>query len=272
MHWTGVLVHRRIPMSARVTEDLPCVGCGYNLRGQLATGRCSECGAEVGKSLFVLAKRDLVAGCLRSAGKSYLAWLALCIACLSPLLLWTPSLAAIIIAIGAAWRAITYSILVRWGALSHLPVIGSRLRLLWICSVLELAASLAWLVTAVVLGNLLAASGARIYDMVFAAWLTFSLASALAAGWLGIAFAAMFGYDWMALEFKLQMGSVVVAVITWLILLFMAISSAKTLGVAVAWLVCTLMSSLAMIFTAVSMIHLSNAAAQADDDLEEFVR
>lgn len=35
----------------RLTDDLPCIGCGYNLRHQLAEGACSECGRAIVDSL-----------------------------------------------------------------------------------------------------------------------------------------------------------------------------------------------------------------------------
>jgi hypothetical protein len=51
MHWTSLLEKRRIPATARVRADLPCGGCGYNLRQALAVGRCPECGRPVLESL-----------------------------------------------------------------------------------------------------------------------------------------------------------------------------------------------------------------------------
>ncbi|UCD75867.1 MAG: hypothetical protein JSV91_02900 [Phycisphaerales bacterium] len=33
------------------TQDVPCVGCGYNLRGLKPDGRCPECGLEIERSL-----------------------------------------------------------------------------------------------------------------------------------------------------------------------------------------------------------------------------
>lgn len=35
----------------RLTEDLSCIGCGYNLRHQPAEGECSECGRAIADSL-----------------------------------------------------------------------------------------------------------------------------------------------------------------------------------------------------------------------------
>ena len=35
-----------------ITRDLPCLGCGYNLRGLKENDRCPECGSPVGLSIF----------------------------------------------------------------------------------------------------------------------------------------------------------------------------------------------------------------------------
>ncbi len=37
--------------SKQINHDLPCLHCGYNLRGMAADKRCPECGMEVGRSL-----------------------------------------------------------------------------------------------------------------------------------------------------------------------------------------------------------------------------
>lgn len=43
--------------SALLQTDLPCVGCGYNLRTLPVAGRCPECGGEVGRSTAALGRR-----------------------------------------------------------------------------------------------------------------------------------------------------------------------------------------------------------------------
>ncbi len=39
--------------AGRMAEDLPCIGCGYNLRGLMPTGGCPECGRAVAHSTRV---------------------------------------------------------------------------------------------------------------------------------------------------------------------------------------------------------------------------
>ena len=39
--------------AGRMAEDLPCIGCGYNLRGLFPTGGCPECGRVVAHSTRV---------------------------------------------------------------------------------------------------------------------------------------------------------------------------------------------------------------------------
>jgi hypothetical protein len=40
------------PPAAPLDEDVPCAGCGYNLRGLAPTGRCPECGKAVQVSIL----------------------------------------------------------------------------------------------------------------------------------------------------------------------------------------------------------------------------
>lgn len=42
---------RSFDAQGRVDIDQPCLGCGYNLRGQLPDGQCTECGLSVERSL-----------------------------------------------------------------------------------------------------------------------------------------------------------------------------------------------------------------------------
>ncbi len=46
--------------SGRIDDDLPCRGCGFNLRMQPATGACPECGGDVAPAVHrgLLRHRD----------------------------------------------------------------------------------------------------------------------------------------------------------------------------------------------------------------------
>jgi hypothetical protein len=48
-----------------VEEDLPCVGCGYNLRGLKEDGKCPECGLAIGESVEIAMERVLCLACMR---------------------------------------------------------------------------------------------------------------------------------------------------------------------------------------------------------------
>ena len=117
MHWTAFLAYRRFPANARVADDMACIGCGYNLRGLNVWMRCPECGSEVGNSVFLLARAEIVQRNLHTMGYTYFAPLALLLACLAGA--WWPALVAVpgaarrgrlrawaenLTGIGPAWR------------------------------------------------------------------------------------------------------------------------------------------------------------------------
>ena len=68
------------PTTGRIGQDLECSGCGHNLRGLDAGGKCPECGRPVRKSLEGVAldqgQRDQFAEGLRALGKSALLMIA----------------------------------------------------------------------------------------------------------------------------------------------------------------------------------------------------
>ncbi|MEO0474566.1 MAG: hypothetical protein AAF085_01165, partial [Planctomycetota bacterium] len=57
----------------RIVTDVPCKGCDYNLRGQLPTGSCPECGYPIEESLKSEHLRFANLGWLRSL-KAGLTW------------------------------------------------------------------------------------------------------------------------------------------------------------------------------------------------------
>ena len=63
------------------TEDLPCVRCGYNLRGLKPEGNCPECGAAISKSLEFALERILCLACMKPNHPSA----AVCSGCGAPL-------------------------------------------------------------------------------------------------------------------------------------------------------------------------------------------
>ncbi len=63
-----------------IDHDLPCVGCGYNLRGLSVDARCPECAAAIGPSRD--AHRQGAARLLHLGGRRWLLTLGAGTACL----------------------------------------------------------------------------------------------------------------------------------------------------------------------------------------------
>jgi hypothetical protein len=69
-----------------ITSDLPCLECGYNLRGLPRYGRCPECGVDVGPSVDRLNARTLAdadARWLRRLSEGSIVGLAALVICLA---------------------------------------------------------------------------------------------------------------------------------------------------------------------------------------------
>lgn len=274
MHWTALLAYRRFPRDAVVIDDVACIGCGYNLRGIRAGGRCPECGNAVGDSLFLLAEPEVVARGLRGIAKSYLACLALLINCIVWPPVWALMVAVGVIACGGVWRIISVAELKYRGALARLPVIGDRLNMLWILALIECAASVLWLIIIVAVtqsATLLATSGPAMMAMAAAVWMIFLLLSAAAAGGLGLALAEALGYGWMVIELKLQRIALVVCALAAALLLLVSVTATgrSTIFVAVAGF--DFVFALNLVLSAMSLTHVANGAEQEGEVWEEAI-
>src|SRR4051794_11063247 len=64
----GMLIESKLRAmtSQTIQHDLPCLGCGYNLRGLRGEGQCPECGLPVAESI---AGDGLVVGTTRRLGR-----------------------------------------------------------------------------------------------------------------------------------------------------------------------------------------------------------
>jgi hypothetical protein len=192
----------------RVTGDLPCQGCGYNLREAQAAGVCPECGRRVSDSLVPLSEPAKVAAGLRSIGNSYLGLIAL------PLVPFAVGVAGSC----AGWVGMIVLLctsIVRAGGVAdlrfrsstgQLPVIGRRVGLLWLAAVADVA-----LVGCCLLLLLAAAAGGDSAGLVRGLalgvlWLWLLAASVVAAiaGWMGTALAEMLRYAPLARRLRLQ--------------------------------------------------------------------
>jgi hypothetical protein len=274
MHWTALLAYRRFPADALVIDDVACIGCGYNLRGIRATGRCPECGEYVGDSLFLLARPAVVARALRGIAKSYLACFALLANCLSGTPAWTLIVAVGIIAFGAFWRIVSTAELKYRGAIARLPVIGSRLNLFWIIALVEFIASLMWLIAIIAVAQVPALqtnSGYRMIAMAAAVWMVSLILSAAAAGSLGLALADALAYSWMVIELKVQRIALVVWALAAALLFAVGIASVGR-GPSIAALIAfDMVFALNLILCTISLLHVANGAEQEGDPWEEAV-
>jgi hypothetical protein len=209
MHLWGLLQERSFSPEARVAGDLPCAGCGYNLREAQAAGVCPECGAHVRDSLAPLHEPDKVASALRCIGNSYLGLLALP---LVPLAMGVASSCAgwagvLVLLMTSVTRAFAVAELRFKAATDKLPVIGARIGLLWLAVVVDvvLVAALLLLLLAAAAANDQArdwATGLALASLV--AWLGAASAVAVVAGWMGAALAAMLGHADVARRLRVQ--------------------------------------------------------------------
>jgi hypothetical protein len=271
MHWTALLAYRRFPPTARVIDDLHCIKCGYNLRGIRVGDRCPECAAQVGDSLFVLAKPLIVGRGLAGIGRGFFGFLGLLVGCLG-LNLWLPLVGSMIICAGAVWRTLSAAELRYRGAIEHLPIIGPRTRMTWWMCVADLIASFCLLGVTILAANTTNPSIRAMLPMTFALWTAIATIAAGAAGMLGRAMAEMLGYGWMVMLFRMQQ----IMVIGCVGLGVLAATSSMWVGsgpIAIQIFSALFMLGLTAMFitTAIVMIQVSNAATQESDTWEEAI-
>ncbi len=281
MHWTALIEKRYFPTDARVTGDVPCLGCSYNLRHVRAAGPCPECGRPVTDSLWALANPDQVASGLRSFGKSYLGLGALFLlpfaSSAGALVVWA---AALVLVATAVFRAAGVGELRFRAAIEHLPVIGFRVGLLWRLALLDVALTLSWCVLLTVVQSTATGSGwaETVIGVAFAAWLGATFAAAGAAGWMGVALAAMLGYETVARELRVQWMLVVAGPVLAIATSFVGLALQGLFGVhaagvtrGVALVVLALPWLAAMLLTFTGMLHLANGAEREREALDDLV-
>jgi hypothetical protein len=209
MHWTALLAKRYFPPGARVIADVPCVGCGYNVRGALASGLCPECARPVGDSLFVLSKPQVVARGLRSVAVGAWFYLAVLAACLLGAFVWLPLVIAMVLCCGSIWRVVGVADIRFRGEIHMIPLVGTRLKLLWTASVIELIATSLLLLSVLAVLYLparLAPAMNQMFTSASVLWFATTLGSLAATGWFGHALADMLATAWTRFECAVQMG------------------------------------------------------------------
>ncbi|MHC4099381.1 MAG: hypothetical protein ACYS15_08570 [Planctomycetota bacterium] len=283
MHLWGMLQERSFSPEARVSGDVPCQGCGYNLREASVSGVCPECGRRVGDSLVPLDEPDKVATGLRYIGNSYLGLLAL------PLVPFAAGVASscagwvgmVVLLATSVARACGVADLRFRSSTGQLPVIGPRLGLLWMVAVADVA-----LVGGCLLLLLAGAAGGDSAGWVkglalgvLGLWMVAAAVVAAVAGWMGTALAAMLGYEPLARRLRVQWmlmaaGPVVAVALTVLSMMLGAIGGAP--AAAAMGLFTLLALALLWLFgigmTLSCMSELARVVERARDAREDLVR
>lgn len=275
MHWTAFLAYRRIPAEAQVVGDVHCVSCGYNLRGLRARGNCPECGSRVADSLFILTRPEVVAVALRSFSNSYYTLLLMPLGCVGMGAVgWPMLVAACFIAGGALYRALHAGELRYRAQLRNLTVLDSRVRWLWIVTLIEIGAAFGWIamiLLSLYVTTMPAAISGNLVLVAAGVWLCSALATAAAAGWLGLGLATTLGYGWMVIELRIQLTVVgSTALVGGLLgMLLTAPMSRPAFFMLAGMLVLMLLTTFAL--TWVAMHQVANAAEQEYGSWEEML-
>jgi hypothetical protein len=175
---------------AVVKVDLPCAGCGYNLRFQRAGGSCPECGLEVRHSLRRFADPDRVAGALRTLGRSYLTFYVLLpLACMLGSSAASKVIMGLVLGFGATFRLVAVQRLNHEQALSAHLALKTPLNWLSITSIGEaalLVAMLAVWLAGTLAGGSIGTVERTLMSASFFGWGAAACVGMMAAGRLGI--------------------------------------------------------------------------------------
>ena len=229
--------HRSFPPDTRVTADLPCQGCGYNLRGARAGGACPECGRHVSDSLVPLSEPEKVATGLRYIGNSYLGLLALPLALISAAVAGSCAgwVGMIVLLLSSIARVSGVADLRFRSGAGRIPVIGPRVDLLWLAAMADvvLVAGCLLLFLAGAAGGDAAGSLKGLALGALGVWLLVASAVAAIAGWMGASLAAMLGVASLARRLRFQWmlmaaGPVVAVGLTVMSMMLAAIGGAPT--------------------------------------------
>jgi hypothetical protein len=283
--WTDLLIKRRFPPDATFVADLPCPGCGYNLRGARIGGRCPECGTPAEEALVPLRKPDKVGSGLRDLGKSYLALAVLPVAVMGPAGL---PLASIVLGFGVTYRLFAAYRLRFEAVLDGYPNVGPRVGALWF-AVLGEAATL----VVAILAAFAAVQASKLPNAAAAfeafrnatalLWLLTCLWSLLVASGVGMALADWL--DWPSIRREmiaqriLLVGGLIGAPMIGLAIAGAAPGATTAFAIgplagwpalaAAAFLILTWAIGLLLTFS--GLLHLANAAELARDELEDVV-
>jgi len=187
----------------RLGAHTPCVGCGYDLRGSMASDRCPECGRPVGASLLPLARPQRVARAIRRLGNSYLGLLAIPPVMTGTCLAWV---GMAVLALTSLVRVLETAELRFRADAGKLPVVGARVSYLWGAVLLELGLipvwSCAWALA--LSGRSTGSWPAQVAGLGFGMWIVAALAGAALVGRVGEAVARQLGNLAIARTLRVQ--------------------------------------------------------------------
>src|SRR5688572_12652190 len=274
MHWTAFLAYRRFPAHARVIEDCACIQCGYNLRMQMVSSRCPECGYEVGNSVFLLARPAVTARGLRTAGATYLAPLCIVIP-----MLFNAYGAIFVVALAGACAAVFRFIGVsdlRFNAsLARLPVIGPRLTLWWLMTIADVVVGGAWMTAMIVVSkspNLQNSGvGWRMVIWGLIAWWFTTMLSAVAAGRFGFALMDMLNYVWTRIEFRVQQAAAIAVLVAGPFFAVGFLTTTSQTMVIILEIALLLLTGFATLATALSLLHAASAGDESAEDWDDLI-
>ncbi|MCZ6836983.1 MAG: hypothetical protein O7G85_14500 [Planctomycetota bacterium] len=200
MHWTALLTKREFSEDARLTGDLECIGCGYNLRSARVGGLCAECGLPVTESMFELAQPDLVAIGFRRIALSMMFLFALIIPPIIPKFMGMDMFLLVggILMIAELYRFWGSATLRFRASLVQLPIIGPRLKVMFALNLIQLlllgGAVLMWYIA---LASATTIPGSVDFWKWFlgGAWLALVVLSHIATIMASLAMANMLGYE-----------------------------------------------------------------------------
>jgi len=265
------MAKRHFPAHARVADDLACIGCGYNLRTLMANANCPECGLEVGRSLFVLAKPRIVAEALRSVGITHLAVPIMLLTLLPSSQAWPIIVAFTVIAFSSAWRLIGIGHMHFRGAIIRLPVIGPGLRMWFVVAIVDCLAALTalgiilWLTE-----NPLTPTGSRALRLAMFACLSITMFSPIVAAMFGSAMARLLGYQWIIVEFSIFRVVAVAGFIASILLATASFIGGGNLSMIFRGLLVVIMAA-SIIFSWIALTHLGNAADETSETWEDLI-
>jgi hypothetical protein len=274
MHWTALLAKRFFPPEARVVEDVTCINCGYNLRGLRAVGYCPECNSQVGDSLFVLARPEVVARGLQALGKGHLAALGLGLGCVINAY-WPLFVSVGILFLGAIWRSMGLYELRFRAAIENLPVIAARLRAMAVVSLINTFTTLLWLIAILLIAMVPSLQGlpaaARVANALAIGWVFTWLLDLGVTGWFGSALATMLGYGWMIIELRVQLIVVMIGGAATVPLIAVSrLSLSPTAQFSVLAMFC-LLGFVMVLLTTASLLHIANGAEKEFDTMDEAI-